>query len=372
MSLNGFNRPNGTADRSGALQAALLASRTQTPGTSKGENRVQPSRLSHGPQMIGKALHTEGSSLSETLADGLAAARSSVTASTRTPHSSKGLAPSSIQSSNSATVAAKASFDHQINSREYVEEKIGRFNEQLPTLTSTVSISRSSSSQSVAAPQLVVSNSLSSCQGPNEPTDSPKNSAKHQIQPSPLRHSKERKKLSATRAFIGSETGFYNLPQAVISEPVLSTETKSRDGALPTKSSTQGRYLLSDAHTLPTRGAAAAMNSRSSSQVSLPTLASAGSSPLESSSLKHKRPIHLKTTMRKSSGQENEDDQKRCKTQTLSESEKKRYEGVWAANQTLHLGLDLLSEDTAYVDGIIVREVWKRSTLPSDVLRHIW
>ena len=55
---------------------------------------------------------------------------------------------------------------------------------------------------------------------------------------------------------------------------------------------------------------------------------------------------------------------------SITEVERKRYEGVWAANRGL-----LLPRDTAYIDcvhGYVVRDLWARSRLPSWVLEEVW
>lgn len=62
-----------------------------------------------------------------------------------------------------------------------------------------------------------------------------------------------------------------------------------------------------------------------------------------------------------------EGDRKRYRTEIM-ERERKRYEGVWAANKGL-----LLPPDTPHsVCNIIVRDIWKRSRLPNDVLEEVW
>ena len=62
-----------------------------------------------------------------------------------------------------------------------------------------------------------------------------------------------------------------------------------------------------------------------------------------------------------------EGDRKRYRTQ-VTERERKRYEGVWAANK----GLLLPPEYQTCVINIAVREIWKRSRLPDDVLEEVW
>ncbi|KAL8768933.1 MAG: hypothetical protein Q9209_004988 [Squamulea sp. 1 TL-2023] len=74
-----------------------------------------------------------------------------------------------------------------------------------------------------------------------------------------------------------------------------------------------------------------------------------------------------------------EGDRKRWRDQ-ITEFERKRYEGVWAANRGLltstyrdlnrisHPPIDLANS----VLNIVVRDIWRRSNLPSDVLGGVW
>lgn len=65
-----------------------------------------------------------------------------------------------------------------------------------------------------------------------------------------------------------------------------------------------------------------------------------------------------------------EGDRKRWRDQ-ITEQERKRYEGVWAANK----GLLMPSQDTnsdITVVNLVVRDIWHRSRLPNDVLQEIW
>jgi len=66
----------------------------------------------------------------------------------------------------------------------------------------------------------------------------------------------------------------------------------------------------------------------------------------------------------------------------VTERERKRYEGVWAANRGLLLDYD---PDNSMIDhrkdgspaadlvvNIVTRDIWERSRLPRDVLEEIW
>jgi len=76
-----------------------------------------------------------------------------------------------------------------------------------------------------------------------------------------------------------------------------------------------------------------------------------------------------------------EGDRKRWRDK-VTERERKRYEGVWAANRGLLLDLEQDSADLEYykdgtpvsdlVVNVVVRDIWDRSRLPRDVLEEIW
>lgn len=71
--------------------------------------------------------------------------------------------------------------------------------------------------------------------------------------------------------------------------------------------------------------------------------------------------------VRKHPHKHHEGDRKRYRNQ-VTERERKRYEGVWAANKGLLMDLD--SADC--VLNIVVRDIWSRSRLPDDVLEEVW
>ena len=71
--------------------------------------------------------------------------------------------------------------------------------------------------------------------------------------------------------------------------------------------------------------------------------------------------------MRKHPNKHREGDRKRWRNQ-VNERERKRYEGVWAANK----GLLLDSDHPHAVVNIVVRDIWRRSRLADDVLEEVW
>ncbi|KIW21011.1 hypothetical protein PV08_01590 [Exophiala spinifera] len=76
-----------------------------------------------------------------------------------------------------------------------------------------------------------------------------------------------------------------------------------------------------------------------------------------------------------------EGDRKRWRDK-ITERERKRYEGVWAANRGVLIELDPElavsghSNDTTPVSdlvvNVVVRDIWERSRLPKDVLEEVW
>ena len=72
-------------------------------------------------------------------------------------------------------------------------------------------------------------------------------------------------------------------------------------------------------------------------------------------------------SMRKHPHKHHEGDRKRYRA-TVTEKERRRYDGVWAANKGLWM--DANSSDN--VLNLVVRDIWSRSRLPDDVLGDIW
>ncbi|KAL9013917.1 MAG: hypothetical protein Q9173_001418 [Seirophora scorigena] len=94
--------------------------------------------------------------------------------------------------------------------------------------------------------------------------------------------------------------------------------------------------------------------------------------PAEDLSGKHTRNRFIN----KHPNKHHEGDRKRWRDQ-ITELERKRYEGVWAANKGL-LTSTYGNESSRHVDlgncvlNIIVRDIWSRSKLPMDILEDVW
>ena len=66
----------------------------------------------------------------------------------------------------------------------------------------------------------------------------------------------------------------------------------------------------------------------------------------------------------------------------MTERERKRYEGVWAANKGLYTYWPTTHEtfgttagiphDSSKILNLVVREVWERSCLPKVILEEVW
>ena len=75
--------------------------------------------------------------------------------------------------------------------------------------------------------------------------------------------------------------------------------------------------------------------------------------------------------MKKHPNKHHEGDRKRWRD-SVFEAERKRYEGVWAANKSLLHPSEATATSQSPVLDIVVRDIWRRSRLPDDVLEEIW
>ncbi|KAF2262944.1 hypothetical protein CC78DRAFT_569356 [Lojkania enalia] len=100
----------------------------------------------------------------------------------------------------------------------------------------------------------------------------------------------------------------------------------------------------------------------------------------ESDKYKRKGSRIMGVRQRKHPNKHHEGDRKRWRD-TITERERKRYEGVWAANRGLHITpasqspsrRPLDSSDVALeVLNLVAKEIWLRSRLSEDVLEEVW
>lgn len=74
--------------------------------------------------------------------------------------------------------------------------------------------------------------------------------------------------------------------------------------------------------------------------------------------------------LKKHPNKHHEGDRKRWRDE-ITEQERKRYEGVWAANRGLFMSFQGM-DSAGTVLNIVVRDIWRRSRLPDDVLEEVW
>ncbi|EGE05611.1 increased rDNA silencing protein IRS4 [Trichophyton equinum CBS 127.97] len=92
----------------------------------------------------------------------------------------------------------------------------------------------------------------------------------------------------------------------------------------------------------------------------------------------HRRKEHGRIIIRTHPHKHREGDRKRWRDKVTA-AERKRYEGVWAANKGLFVGVheqvnikdrSVILEET--VSSMVVRDIWTRSRLPTQMLEQIW
>jgi hypothetical protein len=74
--------------------------------------------------------------------------------------------------------------------------------------------------------------------------------------------------------------------------------------------------------------------------------------------------------LKKHPNKHHEGDRKRWRDE-ITERERKRYEGVWAANKGLLVPSELPDSDSTVLN-LVVRDIWRRSRLPNEVLAEVW
>lgn len=74
--------------------------------------------------------------------------------------------------------------------------------------------------------------------------------------------------------------------------------------------------------------------------------------------------------LKKHPNKHHEGDRKRWRHE-ITERERKRYEGVWAANKGLLVPSELPDSDITVLN-LVVRDIWRRSRLPNEVLAEVW
>lgn len=98
----------------------------------------------------------------------------------------------------------------------------------------------------------------------------------------------------------------------------------------------------------------------------LPPKADDSSDPSDKNSAQRGR----KHLVRKHPNKHHEGDRKRWRDE-VTERERKRYEGVWAANKGWFVPTTGRGESD-WVCSLLVRDLWRRSRLADDVLEEVW
>ncbi|KAF2748705.1 hypothetical protein M011DRAFT_476097 [Sporormia fimetaria CBS 119925] len=110
------------------------------------------------------------------------------------------------------------------------------------------------------------------------------------------------------------------------------------------------------------------------------TLRKESTSSSEDESEKYKKKGTRIMGMRKKHPNKHQEGTRKRWRDTITERERKRYEGVWAANRGLYIQAPARSpshgsqmdDPTADVLNIVVKELWMRSRLPELVLEEVW
>ena len=172
-----------------------------------------------------------------------------------------------------------------------------------------------------------------------------------------------------------------SLANAMVASSLASSRAPSPHKAPPQpatrhKSGSISHSLFSRTPSPPKKGMRHTMRSQSSSE----------SDDEEVPYAKYKKKSKF---LRKHPNKHHEGDRKRWRD-AITERERKRYEGVWAANKGLHIFLT--PEEQTYVDkhphsqnaeilretvaeqvtAVVTRDIWSRSRLPQDVLEQVW
>jgi hypothetical protein len=374
--------PCTNADVSGALKAASIAANGLTkPATPSGISKSPTNAKIAGPLQIAQ-LQTSLSRNGSTADAGLAAARASVPSSDSKESRAAHLPRTSCLSSQGNTRRSNSSY--ATYDRVTAAASIAMIQSRE---ASSLANASSGKGQLNFEPSSIAARSVSS-QAQSSPSDLPidrerkfgvilSRSASPAVDTVPLtvRHKPSTKRNQS----------LYQIPSATVSEPaLLQSSLEHVDSAsIKLKVSPLGRLSAqsgsadpssSGGSSLADSGAATAMASRSSSAMSLPTLAQAGDTGNPSLGLVRNRPIHLKATMRKETRPEKENRKhSHSNPQSLSEAQRKRYEGVWASNHKLgHFPCFDDDAESEVLDGLIVRELWTRSNLSQELLAHIW
>ena len=170
----------------------------------------------------------------------------------------------------------------------------------------------------------------------------------------------------------------YQNPPAALSEPTLShnildpLQSPRKVYKQSPLRATFGSRDSSSNSSLADSGALTAVYSRTTSAASLPILSS-DKVISDDMPVSRRRPVHLKSTMRDDRKPRHEKGKAHIQSgpTSITEQERKRYEGLWASNRVKKAFSLVIGEDN-YIENLVVRELWMRSNLSRDLLGHIW
>ncbi|KAF7162259.1 hypothetical protein CNMCM6106_009208 [Aspergillus hiratsukae] len=176
-----------------------------------------------------------------------------------------------------------------------------------------------------------------------------------------------------------SDLGEEALSDAIVASSLASKATSAKKVPPPPPPQRQPRTRsLLHPHT-SNSGSPCSSSPTPSLRYTLRTPTKAGEEELDH----HKQRKHI---IHKHPHKHHEGDRKRWQSE-VAEKERKRYEGVWAANKGLLIPISnskgRSSDQETSSDGyppsasemvlnIVVRDIWSRSRLPSSILEHIW
>ena len=175
----------------------------------------------------------------------------------------------------------------------------------------------------------------------------------------------------------GTMDGRVGIDENSLADAIVASSLASRHAHLPRKASIpppvphprrKFRSLLNNADNNGTD------RSPPSPRITLPqTLRSRGDDDHHDNEDHHHH--HGRLHIRKHPHKHHEGARKRWRSE-VTESERKRYEGVWAANKGLLLPpaseMRLPPDASNMVVNLVVRDIWMRSGLPTDTLAKIW
>ncbi|MCJ1357220.1 MAG: Increased rDNA silencing protein [Icmadophila ericetorum] len=160
------------------------------------------------------------------------------------------------------------------------------------------------------------------------------------------------------RATLGYQKSVDNLANAMVASSLASSRSSSpTKPALPRRQSRPVSLIYQSYVYGPEVGRASSPSKMMRTTLREPTRKGKDKEPGKRNHLIYKHP-----------NKHNEGDRKRWRDE-ITDKERKRYEGVWAANRGI---LIPSSENQDQVHSLVVRDIWRRSQLSSSLLAEVW